>query len=537
MPKEEKQNVFWGERIAKEVLEKFPDQKVYTCAAGISPSGAVHFGNFRDFITAYVGAEALNSLGKKTRLIYSWDDFDRFRKVPAGLPESFEEHIGKPLSSVPDKDDCHESYALHHEEEYEKSLNELGFDVEYLYQTKKYKNGDYDDHIITALKGRKEIAKILLSLMSDKGKASRGIDEEKFIEEYFPISVYSEHTGKDNTRITSYDGESTVTYMCYDTKKEEKIDIKKTHIVKLIWKADWAMRQMYERVVFEPSGHDHQSPGGGVDGARNIIEKIYKTISPVTPEYKFVGLQGQGSKMSGSKGNSITVGELLSIYQPSLLKWIYLRKTPNQSFSVALNTEIYRQYDEFDRTVKASLKKELTDIELRQVEISFKGTKEIQFEKPLPMRLAVSLGQIVQWNADKIKEILLALDMQYDIDSIDVRLPLAKAWLETYNPEEMIALREEQNTEYWNKMSDKAKDYVRELKQLLDSGMEDIKELEKHVYAIPKDDTLSQKENAPLQRAFFKDVYNLLIGKDTGPRLSTFLWAVESKKIIKLLSL
>ena len=90
---------------------------------------------------------------------------------------------------------------------------------------------------------------------------------------------------------------------------------------------------------------------------------------------------------------------------------------------------------------------------------------------------------------------------------------------------------------YWNKMSDKAKDYVRELKQLLDSGMEDIKELEKHVYAIPKDDTLSQKENAPLQRAFFKDVYNLLIGKDTGPRLSTFLWAVESKKIIKLLSL
>ena len=33
--------------------------------------------------------------------IISWDDYDRFRKVPAGIPESWAEHIGKPLSSVP----------------------------------------------------------------------------------------------------------------------------------------------------------------------------------------------------------------------------------------------------------------------------------------------------------------------------------------------------------------------------------------------------------------------------------------------------
>ena len=82
----------------------------------------------------------------------------------------------------------------------------------------------------------------------------------------------------------------------------------------------------------------------------------------------------------------------------------------------------------------------------------------------------------------------------------------------------------------------KAKTNIKTLKEKLENGFDDIKELEKMVYAIPKDDSVSQKENIPIQRAFFKDVYNLLISNNTGPRLSTFLWAVDRTKIIKLLT-
>ena len=64
----------------------------------------------------------------------------------------------------------------------------------------------------------------------------------------------------------------------------------------------------------------------------------------------------------------------------------------------------------------------------------------------------------------------------------------------------------------------------------------EIKELEEFIYAIPKDPKLTQKENVPNQRAFFKDVYMLLIGKETGPRLSTFLWALPRDKVIMLLN-
>ncbi|MBQ4341197.1 MAG: hypothetical protein II756_01690, partial [Clostridia bacterium] len=37
----------WSYEIAKKIIERRPDKKEYVCAAGISPSGSVHIGNFR----------------------------------------------------------------------------------------------------------------------------------------------------------------------------------------------------------------------------------------------------------------------------------------------------------------------------------------------------------------------------------------------------------------------------------------------------------------------------------------------------------
>lgn len=63
-----------------------------------------------------------------------------------------------------------------------------------------------------------------------------------------------------------------------------------------------------------------------------------------------------------------------------------------------------------------------------------------------------------------------------------------------------------------------------------------LKEIEGIVYGIPKDPSLSQKENAPRQRAFFIDIYQLLLGADTGPRLPTFLWAADRDAVLQLLT-
>ena len=130
--------IHWADRTADALIAERPDVEVYTCASGISPSGSIHIGNVRDIATILFVGRALRDRGKRVRLIHSWDEYDRLRKIPrpktaadAGLPswleerarrmqipESFEEHLGRPLASVPDPLGEFPSYADRFEKEF-----------------------------------------------------------------------------------------------------------------------------------------------------------------------------------------------------------------------------------------------------------------------------------------------------------------------------------------------------------------------------------------------------------------------------------
>ena len=525
----------WADALADKVLAQFPKNEAYTCAAGISPSGVVHFGNFRDVITSFAVAEKLKERKKMTRLLFSWDDFDRFRKVPQGVAPSFEKYIGMPLSAVPCPLGKYSSYAERYEKEFEGSMKELDLNLEYRYQTKEYQLGRYDAQIAHALKERKIIAEILLSFMTDKGKSEKGIERDEYIARYYPISVYSRFSGKDNTEVLEYDGGANITYKCRDSGKTETIDFTKEHIVKLSWKIDWPMRWSAEGVVFEPGGHDHASPGGSFDVARVVADKVFGIKPPVFQEYLFVGLQGLGTKMSGSKGNAVSPRTLLEIYTPELLKWIYLKKPPTQPFSVAFNTEIYKQYGEFDASVAALQAGTLEETE--KISLSMSGVTAEKTLSPIPFRQAVSFGQVVQWDLAKLNAVLEGLDFQYAPSSIDARLPKARAWLELYNKEEVLTVRESVNSEYAKQLGGKQIAHIRALRAALAKNEKlSLKEIEKIMYDIPKEPGNSEKENVPLQKMFFRDVYNLLISRDAGPRLSTFLWALPRERVLALLN-
>ena len=99
----------WSDRIAPEIIRRRPDKEEYVCAAGISPSGSIHIGNFRDIATSYFVVKALRRQGKKARLLFSWDEFDRLRKIPVNVakiarPEGerpWDEYIGYPYGTCP----------------------------------------------------------------------------------------------------------------------------------------------------------------------------------------------------------------------------------------------------------------------------------------------------------------------------------------------------------------------------------------------------------------------------------------------------
>ena len=54
----------WSVAAAVRVLELFPNRELYTCAAGISPSGIVHSGNLRDVMTTLMVVHQLRKQGR-----------------------------------------------------------------------------------------------------------------------------------------------------------------------------------------------------------------------------------------------------------------------------------------------------------------------------------------------------------------------------------------------------------------------------------------------------------------------------------------
>lgn len=502
----------WAGYAADRVLEIFPNLDVYTCAAGISPSGVVHFGNLRDIMVALEVKKALEKRGKQARLLFSWDEFDRFRKVPVGVPEEWSEHVGKPLTKVPDPCGEHESYARHYQVQLEQSLKDLGIEADYKYQTALHESGIYTDGIRTALQKRQEIGQILWSHMSEKAREQKYESEQAYLESYYPAAIYSEWTGNDFTTITGYDGEDTITYVCKGTGNEGTVVLGKDTNIKLAWKADWPMRWVHEQVVFEPGGADHAAPNGSYTVSSEIVEKVFGRQAPVFVGYGFISIQGIDGKMSSSKGNALSPGDLLQIYTPELLTWIYTRVHPKQVFSLAFDSEIFRQYDEFDREFPTA-----------------EGSPD-----PISFRKLVGYGQVVNWDIEKLVEVFAGEGDEYDRASIEARLPRAKAWLEKYNQEEMTALVEEPRADYFASLSDDEKQLVQGFATVVENkGDKTIETLTAEIYALPKEDGLEEDEIKQRQRALFKNLYQLLFAKDRGPRLGTYVWAVDSTELLK----
>ena len=389
-------------------------------------------------------------------------------------------------------------------------MEALGIDMVFRSQTQMYKSGAYDKQIQHALEHRKEIAQILLDNMSDIGKEQKGIVDAEYIESYYPLSIYSPYSGKDATEVLEYHGGLEVTYRCKITDTTERVDLSKNRIAKLPWKVDWPMRWAHENVQFEPGGVDHASEGSSYTVGEQIVKNIFNHESPLFISYGTVGIAGQGGKMSGSKGNSVTPGQLLDVYERDMVLWIYGRKKPSAQFSLAFDSDIYRQYDEYDKE---------------------KGINALSF------RQTVGLGQAVDFNEEKFKILLELMESEVDIDRSAERLPLAKNWLEIYNRDNIFEFRSEPNTEYFKELPEYRQENLRKLRtELISDEPLGLKDLEALSYAVAKNPDHDEKEMKKAQREFFKDVYNMLISQDKGPRLGTFLWALDTGKVIELLN-
>lgn len=522
----------WSEEIALKIIERNPNKEEYVCAAGISPSGSIHIGNFRDIATSYFVVKSLRKMGKKAKLLFSWDEFDRFRKVPvnvAKIDDDMEKYIGQPYVDVrnPYNDGCG-SYAEHFEKEFEESMKKFGIEMDYRYQAQMNRSGKYSEHIITALKKRGEIFDIL-----DSFRTQTAQEGEK--EAYYPVSIYCPECKKDTTKITSLSDDCTeAEYECQCGHKGH-FNFKTDFNCKLAWKIDWPMRWMYEGVDFEPGGKDHASPTGSYQTSKIISKKIFGYEPPLFQGYEFIGIKGSTGKMSGSSGLNLTPDTLLHIYQPEVILWLYSKTLPTKAFDFCFDDGILRQYFEFDKQYNEYKKGTANELNASIMEKCL-SDREIS---TVPMGLLVQMGSVVDFNIPMLETVFEKIGTPYKYEQFKDRLERAKYWLENCAPEAVNRLREYRNWDVYSELSDEEKKEISMLHEYIAKGGYSLDELNTKLYDIPKavfpDIVEDKKKMKEIQGKFFKDVYKLLIDKEQGPRLYLFLFAIDPEKYVGLL--
>lgn len=524
----------WSVQIANQIIERNPEKEEYVCAAGISPSGSIHIGNFRDVATSYFVVRALRKLGKKAKLLFSWDEFDRMRKVPANVAAvdgDMEQYIGRPYVDVKNPfPGSHEvSYAAYFEAEFMRSISEFGIDMDFRYQADMYRGGRYVDYILLALEKRGEIFDIL-----DRHRTQEAAPGER--EAYYPVGIYCPDCHRDTTRITWLSDDCHIAHYKCACGHEGVFDFTRDHNCKLAWKVDWPMRWLYEGVDFEPGGRDHASPNGSYDTSSEISREIFGHEPPIFQGYDFIGLKGATAKMSGSTGLNLTPETLLRIYQPEVILWLYSRVSPLKAFDFCFDDGILRQYFEFDRMYRAVQDGTADE---NACETMYNTTVPGREIVPVPMSLLVQLGSVVDFNVGMLETVFAKMGTPYKYAQFADRLDRAKYWLESCAPENANHLRETRNWEVYDSLDTDSRRAIALLHAYLTSGAEySLDELNTELYAIPKrvfGFDLPDKELKSRQHDFFMHVYQLLIDKLTGPRLYLFLYAIEKESYIGLL--
>ena len=532
----------WSEEIAERIIQKNPNKEEYICAAGISPSGSVHIGNFRDIATPLFVCKALEKRGKKAKLIISWDEYDRCRKIPANVQavvgDTYDKYIGCPYVDIPDPFGCHENYARHFEEEFLNAIKPFGIKFECRYQAEMYRSGKYTADLIEALRRRDEIFEILDSFKTKdmtKTEEERREIHDKEKAEYYPVSIFCPECHTDFTKITSINEDSTVAeYECRCGHKGS-FNFLENFNCKLGWKVDWAMRWKYEQVDFEPGGKDHSAPTGSYNNSKVIAKKIYNHEAPIYQGYEFIGIKGVAGKMSSSSGLNMTPELLLKLYQPEIILWLYSKTEPVKAFDFCFDDGILRQYFEFDKMYNEYVSGNSSDFNKALMDNCVIEGRKLE---TVPMGLLVQLGSIVDFNVPMLETVFEKIGTPYKYEQFADRLDRAKFWLEQCAPDQVNKLRVTRNFDVYNELDEKEKAAIAALYDYMANATYTLDELNAELYAIPKriyPGITDQKELKGIQGKFFKTVYKLLIDKEQGPRLYLFLYAIEKDRFIHLL--
>jgi lysyl-tRNA synthetase, class I len=301
-------------KIVARLKRKPKDEVIFE--TGYGPSGLPHIGTFGEVARTTMVRHAFRMLTgdtMRTRLIAFSDDMDGLRKVPDNVPnrDLLAEHLGKPLTQVPDPFETHASFGEHNNARLRTFLDHFGFDYEFLSSTDCYKSGRFDDALLKVLGHFERVMAIMLPSL-----------REERAQTYSPFLPIDPDTGIVlQVPVVAHDAEAgTITYENPETNERRTVPVTGGRC-KLQWKPDWAMRWVALGVDYEMAGKDL------IDSVK-LSGEICKALGGMPPEgfnYELF-LDEKGQKISKSKGNGLTIDEWLRYASPESLSLFMYRE-------------------------------------------------------------------------------------------------------------------------------------------------------------------------------------------------------------------
>ena len=501
----------WPYEEARKLLKRWPEGKPagdpVIFETGYGPSGLPHIGTFNEVArTSFVRRAYAELTGNPTRLIAFSDDMDGLRKVPDNVPNQamLTEHLGKPLTQIPDPFGTHESFAHHNNAMLRHFLDRFGFDYEFLSATDCYTSGRFDEVIRQVLRNWDGVMGVMLPTLREERRQT-----------YSPVLPVSPSSGRVlQVPVEVVDAESgTIAF----TDEEGRVEQSALGgQAKLQWKVDWAARWVALGVDYEMAGKDL------ID---SVVQsgKICRILGARPPEgfnYEMF-LDEKGEKISKSKGNGLSLEEWLRYgSEPSLAFYIYREPKRAKSLHIGVIPRAVDEYWQFREKYPEQPVEQKLGNPVHHIHAGKVPTEALPVTYGLLLNLAGVLG--TQASSENLAEYVdNYLGEPTDSRELDELIELAVNY---------------------------ARDFVAPtLKRRAPSEMEAeaLRDLESELAKLPPDASAEDIQTQVFEvgkrhpfeslRGWFQALYETLLGSSQGPRMGSFiaLYGIDnSRKLI-----
>jgi lysyl-tRNA synthetase class 1 len=501
----------WLQKIADEIEQHHPHGEILIASGG-SPSGTYHLGHLRELITADAILLELQKRGRTAKHIYFSDDLDALRKVPVNVPADYEQYLGKSLCDIPAPGQPDTSYADFFLQDLINVAKTLGMEIEFIQSYKKYRAGFFVSAIERALEKYNEIRKVLET-----------ISGHQLGDEWSPIQINEDGYLK-KRKFAGIDIQSkTITYLDKDGK--EQTTSYKSGEVKLDWRIDWPARWWELKVSAEPFGRDHATKGGSYDTGVALAKEVFGIEPPLPVPYDFVNLAGDTKKMSASKGTGLDATGVTQVLPPEIIRFFMLRYPPSKRLYFDPENGVAQLIDEYA---------ELMDKNPDDPILFFTRKNLDPVISRIPFSHLVASYQTALKDTDRTLDVLARTEyapvVEQNREILKQELKYIDQWLQKWAPEDSkFELLDKIEA---NKFSGVQKQFLNSLVSKVEQAPEnaDGEWFHQAIYELKGQTGLESKE-------LFSTLYQLLIGKNAGPRAGWFMSMLPRDWLIKRLRL